>query len=304
MTAMPSSDLAVDVVDVRKRFGGLDALGGVSLSVPRGGFFGLLGPNGAGKTTLIGVLGGLVRADAGRAKVLGFDVARSPLEARARIGIVPQELAYDAFFTVREALQFQSSYYGVRDNRAWLDELLGRLHLADKRDVNTRKLSGGMKRRLMIAQALVHRPPVIVLDEPTAGVDIDLRLALWRFIRELNRAGHTIILTTHYLEEAEELCDEIALMRDGKIAAMEKTADLLAVFREGAQLRLKIDGPPGAIAFANPAPMDDGSVSIRMRDYADMEPLLARLRQNGAVIQEMEVSPPALEDVFRRVMSR
>ena len=301
---MSDSAPAVFVDNVRKRFGGLDALGGVSLSVPRGGFFGLLGPNGAGKTTLIGVLGGLVRADSGRAKVLGFDVAQSPLEARARIGIVPQELAYDAFFTVREALQFQSSYYGVRDNRAWLDELLGRLHLADKRDVNTRKLSGGMKRRLMIAQALVHRPPVIVLDEPTAGVDIDLRLALWRFIRELNRAGHTIILTTHYLEEAEELCDEIALMRDGKIAAMEKTADLLAVFREGAQLRLKIDGPPGAIAFANPAPMDDGSVSIRMRDYADMEPLLARLRQNGAVIQEMEVSPPALEDVFRRVMSR
>ena len=301
---MSDSAPAVFVDNVRKRFGGLDALGGVSLSVPRGGFFGLLGPNGAGKTTLIGVLGGLVRADSGRAKVLGFDVAQSPLEARARIGIVPQELAYDAFFTVREALQFQSSYYGVRDNRAWLDELLGRLHLADKRDVNTRKLSGGMKRRLMIAQALVHRPPVIVLDEPTAGVDIDLRLALWRFIRELNRAGHTIILTTHYLEEAEELCDEIALMRDGKIAAMEKTADLLAVFREGAQLRLKIDGPPDAIAFANPAPMDDGSVSIRMRDYADMEPLLARLRQNGAVIQEMEVSPPALEDVFRRVMSR
>ena len=300
---MPSAP-AVDVVNVRKRFGDLAALDGVSLSVPRGGFFGLLGPNGAGKTTLIGVLGGLVKADSGSAHVLGHDVARNPLEARARIGIVPQELAYDAFFTVREALQFQSAYYGVRDNRPWLDELLGRLHLVDKENTNTRKLSGGMKRRLMIAQALVHRPPVIVLDEPTAGVDIDLRLSLWRFIRELNRAGHTIILTTHYLEEAEELCDQIALMRDGKIAAMEKTADLLAVFREGAQLRIKIDGPPNALAFANPTPMDDGFVSIRMRDYADMEPLLAKLRQSGAVIREMEVNPPALEDVFRRVMAR
>ena len=301
---MTSSVPAVYVDNIRKRFGDLTALDGVSLSVPRGGFFGLLGPNGAGKTTLIGILGGLVKSDTGTAKILGFDVARDPLEARARIGIVPQEIAYDAFFTVGEALQFQSAYYGVRDNQAWLDELLSRLHLTDKRHTNTRKLSGGMKRRLMIAQALVHRPPVIVLDEPTAGVDIDLRLALWRFIRELNRAGHTIILTTHYLEEAEELCDEIALMREGKIAAMEKTARLLAVFHEGARLRLKVDGGLDAIAHANPVKMDDGSVSVRLRDYADMEPLLANLRQSGAVIRELEVSPPALEDVFRRVMAR
>ena len=305
---MPSprpSAPAVYVENISKRFGDLTALSGVSLSVPQGGFFGLLGPNGAGKTTLIGVLGGLVRADSGDAQVLGFDVAQNPLEARARIGIVPQEIAYDAFFTVGEALQFQSSYYGVPNNQPWLDELLERLHLTDKRDTNTRKLSGGMKRRLMIAQALVHRPPVIVLDEPTAGVDIDLRLSLWRFIRELNRAGHTIILTTHYLEEAEELCDQIALMRGGEIIALEKTADLLAVFREGAQLRLKVEGDcESAVARAHPTRDDDGALRIRMRDYADMEPLLAAIRQSGAVIQEMEVNPPALEDVFRRLMSR
>ena len=301
---MTCSDVAVDVQEVRKRFGALEALDGVSLSVRQGGFFGLLGPNGAGKTTLIGVLGGLVKADSGGASILGFDVARRPLEARARIGIVPQEVVYDAFFTVGEALRFQSGYYGENNNGRWLDELLKRLHLEDKRNTNTRKLSGGMKRRLMIAQALVHRPPVIVLDEPTAGVDIDLRHSLWRFIRELNRAGHTIILTTHYLEEAEELCDEIALMRQGKIAAMEKTANLLAVFHEGARLRLKVDGGADALADSRPVEMDDGSVSIRMRDYADMEPLLAKLRESGAVIREMEVSPPALEDVFRRVMAR
>lgn len=301
---MSSPDVAVDVREVRKRFGALDALDGVSLSVRRGGFFGLLGPNGAGKTTLIGVLGGLVKANSGSASILGFDVAAHPLEARARIGIVPQEVVYDAFFTVAEALRFQSGYYGETDNEQWLDELLKRLHLEDKRNTNTRKLSGGMKRRLMIAQALVHRPPVIVLDEPTAGVDIDLRHSLWRFIRELNRAGHTIILTTHYLEEAEELCDEVALMRQGKIAAMEKTANLLAVFHEGARLRLKVDGGADVLAESHPVAMDDGSVSIRMRDYADMEPLLAKLRESGAVIREMEVSPPALEDVFRRVMAR
>ena len=301
---MESADFAVQVENVRKRFGGLTALDGVSLAVPRGGFFGLLGPNGAGKTTLIGVLGGLVRADSGTARVLGFDAAKEPLEARMRIGIVPQELAYDAFFTVGEALQFQSSYYGVRDNGAWLDELLRRLQLEDKRGTNTRKLSGGMKRRLMIAQALVHRPPVIVLDEPTAGVDIDLRLSLWRFIRELNRGGATIILTTHYLEEAEELCDRVALMRDGQIAAMERTSDLLAVFREGARLRLKVDGGERALALAEAKRQEDGSFEIRMRDYAALEPLLASLRSDGAVIREMEVSPPALEDVFRRVMAR
>ena len=219
---------AVSAKSISKNYGNLRALDSVSLSVPEGSFFGLLGPNGAGKTTLIGVLGGLVIADKGSAQIMGSDVVKESLAARRKVGIVPQELLYDPFFTVRESLTFQSKYYGIHDNQQWIDTLLTKLNLNDKTDVNTRKLSGGMKRRLMIAQALVHRPPVIVLDEPTAGVDINLRLSLWEFIRDLNRQGHTIILTTHYLEEAETLCEFVALMQDGKVIVRDKTKTLLA----------------------------------------------------------------------------
>jgi len=195
--------VAVRLRGLDKRFPRVHALRGVDLDIEQGEFFALLGPNGAGKTTLISILAGLTRATSGTAEVMGFDVVGRYREARARLGVVPQELVYDPFFTVRETLRFQSGYFGLKRNDAWIDELLANLGLADKADTYTRQLSGGMKRRLLVAQALVHRPPVIVLDEPTAGVDVELRQSLWTFIRRLNREGHTVILTTHYLEEAE-----------------------------------------------------------------------------------------------------
>ncbi len=217
---------AVSLVDVVKRFGQLTALGGVSLDIARGEFFGLLGPNGAGKTTLISCLAGLLRADSGSLTVLGQDVIRDYREARRLLGVVPQELVFDPFFTVRETLRIQSGYFGIRKNDDWIDEILSNLDLAGKAEVNMRRLSGGMKRRVLVAQALVHKPPVIVLDEPTAGVDVELRQGLWQFVRRLNGEGHTIILTTHYLEEAEALCGRIAFMKQGRVVALDTPARL------------------------------------------------------------------------------
>ncbi len=213
--------VAIDVQSVIKRYGKFEALKGVSLQIQQGEFFGLLGPNGAGKTSLISIIAGLSRADSGRVSVLGFDVVGQFRDARRSLGVVPQELVFDPFFTVRESLRLTSGYYGLRKNDAWIDELLANLELSDKADANMRALSGGMKRRVLIAQALVHRPPVIVLDEPTAGVDVELRQTLWRFIRRLNAEGHTIVLTTHYLEEAQELCQRIAMLKGGNVVAMD-----------------------------------------------------------------------------------
>jgi len=204
------------------------ALTDVSFSVAPGEFFGLLGPNGAGKTTLISILAGLARATSGRASICGYDVVTQYQDARRALGVVPQELVYDPFFTVRETLRIQSGYFGLRKNDDWIDEILTHLGLLDKSEANMRALSGGMKRRVLVAQALVHRPPVIVLDEPTAGVDVDLRRTLWQFIARLNRDGHTIMLTTHYLEEAEELCGRIAMLKHGRVVALDTTAQLLA----------------------------------------------------------------------------
>jgi ABC-2 type transport system ATP-binding protein len=200
----------------------------VSLAIERGEFFGLLGPNGAGKTTLISVIAGLVRADAGTASVMGADVRADYRRARRLLGVVPQELVFDPFFTVRETLRFQSGYFGLRRNDAWIDEVMHHLDLDEKADVNMRALSGGMKRRVLVAQALVHRPPVIVLDEPTAGVDVELRQGLWQFVQRLNADGHTIVLTTHYLEEAEQHCGRIAMLKAGRIVALDSTRNLLA----------------------------------------------------------------------------
>lgn len=224
---------AVSVVDVVKNFGSLRALDGVSLDIAEGEFFGLLGPNGAGKTTLISSLAGLVRPDAGSLKVQGYDVGKDFREARRRLGVVPQELVFDPFFNVRETLRIQSGYFGIRKNDDWIDEILENLDLTSKANVNMRRLSGGMKRRVLVAQALVHKPPVIVLDEPTAGVDVELRQGLWQFVRRLNNEGHTIILTTHYLEEAEALCGRIALMKQGRLVALDTTANLMAAHPGG-----------------------------------------------------------------------
>ncbi|MBV6272645.1 ABC transporter ATP-binding protein [Alcaligenaceae bacterium CGII-47] len=207
---------------------GFRALDQVNLNVEHGEFFGLLGPNGAGKTTLISILAGLAHATTGTAQICGYDVIKDFRQARQSLGVVPQEIVYDPFFTVRETLRIQSGYFGLRHNDDWIDEVLDNLGLLDKAEVNMRALSGGMKRRVLVAQALVHRPPVIILDEPTAGVDVDLRRTLWEFIARLNQAGHTILLTTHYLEEAEALCGRIAMLKAGRIVALDTTQALLA----------------------------------------------------------------------------
>src|SRR5678816_4432898 len=221
---------AVEAIGVERRFGNVQALAGVDLTVAQGEFFGLLGPNGAGKTTLISILAGLVRADRGTARVLGHDVVRDYRAARRALGVVPQELVFDPFFTVRETLRLQSGYFGMRANDAWIDEVMEHLDLTSKANANMRSLSGGMKRRVLIAQALVHKPPVIILDEPTAGVDVELRQDLWQFVRRLNADGHTIVLTTHYLEEAELHCSRIAMLKAGRVVALDSTRNLLARF--------------------------------------------------------------------------
>ncbi|NLY33807.1 MAG: ABC transporter ATP-binding protein [Alcaligenaceae bacterium] len=209
---------------------GFQALNDISINVEQGEFFGLLGPNGAGKTSLISILAGLSQPTHGKASICGYDVVADYKNARRSLGVVPQELVYDPFFTVRETLRNQSGYYGLRNNDDWIDEILLNLGLSDKADANMRALSGGMKRRVLVAQALVHRPPVIILDEPTAGVDVDLRRSLWDFISRLNKQGHTILLTTHYLEEAQTLCGRIAFLRKGKMIALDTTQALMAKF--------------------------------------------------------------------------
>jgi len=297
---------AVEVRDVEKRFGrgreDVRALAGVSLAIERGEFFGLLGPNGAGKTTLISALGGLVIPDAGRLAVMGHDVRRDYREARRSVGIVPQEIVFDPFFTVRETLEIQSGYFGLRRNGAWIDELLEKLALTGKARANMRSLSGGMKRRVMVAQALVHRPPVIVLDEPTAGVDVELRQTLWAFIRGLNAAGHTILLTTHYLEEAQQLCSRIAMMKEGRIVALDSTARLLSAFSERV-LRVKLDGCDlPAVLGAGAARDDAGWWRIPVQGAAHVENALAELRRAGAAVESLEVAEPELEEVFVKIM--
>jgi len=300
---------AVPAIEVRglvKRYGALTALDGVDLRIERDEFFGLLGPNGAGKTTLISVLAGLVRADAGHARVLGHDVVADYRAARRALGVVPQELVFDPFFTVRETLRIQSGYFGLRDNDAWIDELLERLDLAGKADTNMRALSGGMKRRVLVAQALVHRPPVVVLDEPTAGVDVALRQGLWAFIGQLNRAGHTIVLTTHYLEEAESLCGRIAMLKQGQVVALDSTDNLLAAARRAQRsLRLRLAPGPIPASLGALGPHREGEFLVfPLREPGEVEPLLAAARQSGASILELEIVQPDLQDVFLQVMTQ
>lgn len=224
---------AIEIINAEKNFGSLRALDQVNLSVEQGEFFALLGPNGAGKTTLINLLSGLSRPDGGCLKVMGHDVVKDYRQSRRSMGVVPQELVFDPFFTVMETLRIQSGYFGIRDNDQWIEYVLERLQLSDRANTNLRALSGGMKRRVLIAQALVHRPPVIVLDEPTAGVDVELRRTLWTFFRELNSEGHTILLTTHYLEEVESLCQRVAILRRGQIVALDSVENLIEQSGEG-----------------------------------------------------------------------
>jgi ABC-2 type transport system ATP-binding protein len=295
---------AVRFDNVTKTYSGargtLRALDGVSFNIEQGEFFGLLGPNGAGKTTLISVLAGLVRASGGTVSVMGHDVVADYTAARRALGIVPQELVFDPFFNVRDVLRIQSGYFGVKHNDAWIDELLANLGLADKAGANMRQLSGGMKRRVLVAQALVHRPPVIVLDEPTAGVDVELRQTLWQFIARLNKEGHTVLLTTHYLEEAEALCSRIAMLKQGRVVALDKTSALLSGMAS-TMLRFKTEQalPPGMAAQAR---VTGRVVQLKAHDAAEVETLLATLRQAGVKIEDLEIGRADLEDVFLQIM--
>ncbi|BCB25527.1 ABC transporter ATP-binding subunit [Sulfurimicrobium lacus] len=293
---------AIEIRQVHKRFGTVQALRGVDLSIQQGEFFALLGPNGAGKSTLINILAGLALADSGNLKVLGHDVRADYREARRSIGVVPQELVYDAFFTVREMLQFQSGYFNIRNNDAWIDELLESLGLTDKADAYVRTLSGGMKRRVLVAQALVHKPPVIVLDEPTAGVDVELRQSLWGFIRRLNREGHTIVLTTHYLEEAETLCSRVAMLKQGEVVALDTTANLLNRYA-AIQVSMRLD-PPRLPDILQPLSSgQDGEVfKLSLKHHAELENVLRVLREAGISVAELGVSKPDLEDVFLKLV--
>jgi ABC-2 type transport system ATP-binding protein len=293
---------AVRIHEVHKHFGTLHALRGVSLEIEQGEFFALLGPNGAGKTTLISILAGLTRADDGHAEVMGFDVVHQYREARRALGVVPQELVFDPFFTVRETLRIQSGYFGLSRNDDWIDEIIHNLDLTAKADTNMRALSGGMKRRVLVAQALVHRPPVIVLDEPTAGVDVELRQALWAFIKQLNQAGHTIVLTTHYLEEAEQLCSRVAMLKQGQVVALDSTQNLLnSLSGKYVTLTLQPDVLPVALQPLVTA-HEQNRYTLGLRDYAELESVLGQLRAAGIGIQEMELAQPDLEEVFVKIM--
>jgi ABC-2 type transport system ATP-binding protein len=297
---------ALQIVDVKKRYKSLQALDGVSLAVEPGEFFGLLGPNGAGKTTLISIIAGLNRADSGSVAIHGHDVVSDYREARRHLGVVPQELVFDPFFTVRETLRMQSGYYGLKNNEQWIDEVIDNLDLTSKADTNMRALSGGMKRRVLVAQALVHKPPVIVLDEPTAGVDVELRQTLWKFVSRLNREGHTIVLTTHYLDEAQALCHRIAMLKAGKVVALDSTSALLRRI-SGSQLVLHLASGslPEALKplVSHPEELLSGrKYTLRVNEYAEVESILAALRESGAVIDDMHLMQADLEDVFIQIM--
>ncbi|HET9701883.1 MAG TPA: ABC transporter ATP-binding protein [Burkholderiales bacterium] len=295
---------AIEVCQVHKRFPRVHALAGVDLEIAPGEFFGLLGPNGAGKTTLINCLAGLARADSGILRVMGRDVRTEYREARRSLGVVPQELVFDPFFSVRECLRIQSGYFGLKRNDGWIDEVMHHLDLTSRAGSNMRTLSGGMKRRVLVALALVHKPPVIVLDEPTAGVDVELRQALWDFVRKLNRDGHTIVLTTHYLEEAEMLCGRVAMLKQGRVVALDSTRNLLnSVSGRQARVRLLPDRLPEELEPMQVA-RENGIRVLALADYPELENVLCALRAGGVRIQELELVQPDLEQVFVQVMRR
>ena len=304
-------DLAVETDGLEKRYGDLTALAGVSLSIDAGEIFALLGPNGAGKTTWISIVCGLVRASAGHARVMGHDVVRDAIAARKLVGLVPQEVNFDPFFTPREVLSFQMGYYGQRPDPARVDEVLRALDLFGKADTNTRALSGGMKRRLLIGKALVHRPKVVFLDEPTAGVDVALRRDLWSYVRRLRHEGTTIVLTTHYLEEAEALADRVAVIDHGQLVGLDTTAALLARFGNK-QIRVRLTAPvagtgaPSASLPSLPAWLTELGATVDASGHVVTCPLggmalaalLARLGSLQPAVADIDTEQPSLEQVF------
>jgi ABC-2 type transport system ATP-binding protein len=296
---------AIKIEQVKKHFGALQALKGIDLTIEQGEFFALLGPNGAGKSTLINLMAGLIRPTSGHISVMGHDVITDYRLARQSLGVVPQELVFDPFFNVREMLRFQAGYFGRgKENDAWVDEVIEALGLTDKAYTNMRALSGGMKRRALIAQALAHKPPVIVLDEPTAGVDVELRQTMWAFIKRLNQEGHTIILTTHYLEEAEFLCSRVAMMKAGEIVALDSTANLLNRI-PGKKLRLKLGAsvlPESLSAMVRSHEV--GVYTLALNQVTQIEQILETLRNQKVVVEDMQLLEADLEDVFVEVVGK
>jgi ABC-2 type transport system ATP-binding protein len=290
---------AINIEQVHKRFGSLTALNGIDLQIQQGEFFGLLGPNGAGKSTLINIMAGLLKPTQGKVSVMGHDTVSDYQAARMNLGVVPQELVFDPFFNVREMLRFQAGYFGRgKENDAWVDEVIENLGLTDKAHTNMRQLSGGMKRRALIAQALVHKPPVIVLDEPTAGVDVELRQSLWAFIKKLNSDGQTIILTTHYLEEAETLCERVAMMKQGEIVALDTTANLLSKL-PGKNLRLNLGAanlPTSLLPMLKSG--ENGVFTLALTELNQVEFALSELRKTNIKVEDMQLLEADLEDVF------
>lgn len=289
---------------VKKSFGKLEALKGIDLTIEEGEFFALLGPNGAGKSTLINILAGLAKPSSGSIKVMGYDVIQDYQNARRSLGVVPQELVFDPFFNVREMLRFQAGYFGKgRENDDWIDEVIEGLDLQEKANTNMRMLSGGMKRRALIAQALVHKPPVIVLDEPTAGVDVELRNRLWQFIKKLNQKGHTIVLTTHYLEEAEALCSRVAMMDQGKVVALDKTRNLLKRFSaKNLKLRLDLKGKKIPINIQKLIQSKDHHfITFLLEEISEVEFIMSELKKTKIKILDMELTNSDLENVFLKL---
>ncbi len=300
---MTTADPAIRIESLSKTYeGGKLALDEVSFGVPRGQIFGLLGPNGAGKSTLINILAGLVTKTGGKACIWGFDIDEHPRNAKRSIGVVPQEIIFDPFFTPRETLEIQAGLYGIAPADRQSDALLAAMHLTDKANAYSRTLSGGMKRRLLVAKAMVHSPPILVLDEPTAGVDVELRRQLWDYVRSLNAQGVTVVLTTHYLEEAEELCDRIAIINHGKVIANEPTRDLLAKAQEKAvvvTIDRDLDHVPANSCFDNIVLVDERTLQITYRkDQVNAGQVLGALTADGLGIVDVSTRDPDLEDVF------
>ncbi|MBN8532378.1 MAG: ABC transporter ATP-binding protein [Alphaproteobacteria bacterium] len=282
-----------------------EALKGVTFDIPRGAFFGLLGPNGAGKSTLINILAGTVNKSSGDAAICGYDITRETRRAKMSLGVVPQELIVDTFFTVREALDIHAGYYGVPKEKRRTNTIIEALGLTQQADMNSRRLSGGMRRRLLVAKALVHNPPVLILDEPTAGVDVELRRQLWDYVVELNKQGTTVLLTTHYLEEAQELCDTIGIINNGQVIALDRK-DALMRRMDRKQLVITPTDTLGALPPGLPGEITltpEGQLVIAYApSKLSVEEILSRVRESGVSIRDLATVEPKLEDVFRKMM--
>ncbi len=306
-----STDLAIEVKNLDKTYAASGqaapkhALKSINLNIPRGSIFGLLGPNGAGKSTFINILAGLVNKTSGSVNVWGFDLDKNPRNVSANIGVVPQELVLDAFFTPREVLDLQAGLYGIPEEKRITDEILKLIQLEDKAEAYARTLSGGMKRRLMVGKAMVHTPPILILDEPTAGVDIELRQQLWENVRTLNKQGVTVVLTTHYLEEAEELCDEIAIINHGNVVACEKTTDLLSRIDEKKIIIKSSNAPdeiPPALQKLNVKQIDGETYSLQVnKSTTGMQDIIDAFGTAGIKIDDLSTIDTDLEDIFLQI---